>query len=110
LATAARAGDDRIIVRMPKATDASCAICHLADRRGLVETCLPNGASAVLCGTHAVMLRRLTQDTTASRVSRLRGIDALRDAFGDRRRGDRRRGDSTSGASLERRGIDRRAP
>jgi hypothetical protein len=60
----------------------SCAVCGEDDKRMLAIVQLRGGLEACLCGSHALMHARSTDD--------LRTEDDLRRAFNDRRSGTRR--------------------
>ena len=96
---------------MERTTGSSCVACGLTDRRAIVDVNLDDGTSVSLCGSHAVMLRRigarscsttdlarLLRDRRHERDRRSEDVDtlamALRVGFsGDRRkRSDRRVG------------------
>jgi hypothetical protein len=85
----------------------SCCVCQSADARALLEVVLRGGARATLCGSHALMHSRSTeQATTEVELRRL-----LRDRRGRR---DPRNDQDELGAALnaafngDRRGPDRR--
>lgn len=87
----------------------ACAVCGARDARALVAVELPDGASATLCGSHALMHSRSSEPC--------RTEAELRVAFADRRSTDRRaRGEGDELASRlaaaftrDRRSADRRA-
>jgi hypothetical protein len=61
-----------------------CAVCGMADARGLVEVDLAGEPCVSLCGSHELMHRRSG--------FRAQSVADLRDLFGDRRGTDRRGG------------------
>src|SRR4051812_20514466 len=61
-----------------------CAVCGMADARGLLQLDLPGQAAVTLCGSHELMYRRA--GSTAETVSELRL------AFDNRRSAERRGG------------------
>ena len=90
-----------------------CAVCSESDRRALVHVIVDRGDAVVLCGSHAVMMRRIAPK--GGSVAELRALLA------DRRAPRARRLDEGVGEALaaalqagfagERRGgEDRRAP
>jgi hypothetical protein len=85
----------------------SCCVCGATDARALVDVVLMGGARATLCGSHALMHRRLPAQARSSAQ--------LREMLGDRRgRSDRRMEGDELGAALtaafsgDRRAGDRR--
>ncbi len=85
----------------------TCAICGENDLRMLDQLRLSGGETAMLCGSHALVLRRLAKTP--------RTIAELKSFVGERRRSDERRieGDElgealTAAFNGERRGSDRR--
>ncbi|MCL2447702.1 MAG: hypothetical protein FWD17_02010 [Polyangiaceae bacterium] len=71
----------------------SCCVCGESDARALVDVNLASGASATLCGSHALMHAR-ARATAQSEAD-------LRNALSDRRgRRDRRRDGDELGAAL----------
>jgi hypothetical protein len=85
-----------------------CIVCGASDARALVRVELPGGASAILCGSHALMRDR--------GWSSCRTVEELRVALKDRRLSDRRalgEGDElaerlSAAFTRDRRGGDRR--
>ena len=85
----------------------SCCVCGITDARSLVDVVLIGGASATLCGSHALMHRRSPMQARSSAQ--------LREMLGERRdRRDRRTEGDELGAALtaafsgDRRAGDRR--
>ena len=89
-----------------------CAVCAQSDRRALVDVKLDDGEMLVLCGTHAVMMRRLSPKAS--------DVAELRRRLCDRRDATERRLEDDAGDALatalhaafageRRRGADRRA-
>lgn len=60
----------------------ACVVCGIRDARLLVATELEGGASAILCGSHALLHGRLSEPCKT--------VDELRTLLADRREADRR--------------------
>lgn len=86
----------------------ACAVCGTRDARLLVMVELPGGAGATLCGSHALLHRRLGETA--------RTVTELRAALGERRTTNRRSGEGDELAerliaafTRDRRAAERRA-
>ncbi len=78
---------------MAQGPGSACSVCGLGDERALVEVALVGGARATLCGSHALMHRRVAPGA--------RSVTELRAAVRDRRgRRDRRDDRDELGAAL----------
>ena len=76
----------------PSSAAPRCAICRETDRRALVDVKLDDGETRVFCGTHAVMMRRLSPKTA--------DLAELRDSLRDRRATTDRRLEADAGDAL----------
>jgi hypothetical protein len=92
---------------MTQVNRSGCAVCGNADARALEDVILEGGARATLCGSHALMHRRLP--TPAQTVAELRELLANRRDRRDRRQdGDELGAALTAAFSGSRREGDRR--
>ena len=92
---------------MTQVNRSGCAVCGNADARALEDVILGGGARATLCGSHALMHRRLP--TPGQTVAELRELLANRRDRRDRRQdGDELGAALTAAFSGSRREGDRR--
>jgi hypothetical protein len=81
---------------MTQVNRSGCVVCGNADARALEDVVVEGGVRATLCGSHALMHRRLpTAARTPQTVAELRGLLADR-----RERRDRRQDGDELGAAL----------
>lgn len=94
---------------MTQVNSPGCVVCGVADARALENVALEGGARVTLCGSHALMHRRL--DNPARTASELRELLADRRWRRDRRQdGDELGAALTAAFSGSRREGDRRQP